>query len=209
MGRTSSRPLVVAALVASATLALTACGTPPWESAATGPATRSPGAADASASASASSRAVATPSARPGGDLADGALSRTVRAGDLVVDIRYWSTLPLRDWTPGSAKPLSLSVSTRGGSGVRLVRAAVQSSALAQDGGDLPPSGQPDAQTDSSGFAVSRPGSWSGTFVIGPTDERASTLRVVLTLVFTEGAGGSRTQQTATDVLSVDLSTAG
>lgn len=204
MGRTSSRPLVVAALVASGALALTACGTPPWESAATERATRSPGAADASATSS----AVATPSARPGGDLADGALSRTVRAGDLVVDIRYWSTLPLRDWTAGSAKPLSLSVSTRGGSDVRLVRAAVQSSALARDGGDLPTSGQPDAQTDSSGFAVSRPSSWSGTFVLGPADERASTLRVVVTLVFTEGAGSSRTQQTATDVLSVDLATA-
>ncbi len=210
MRRTSSRPFLVAAVVTTGALALTACGTPPWESAATDRATRDPGRASASASASGSpSTAASTPSARPGGDLVDGALSRTVRAGDLVVGVRYWSTLPLQDWTAGSAKPLSMSVSSRGGSDVRLVRAAVETSALARDGSDLPPGGQPGAQTDPSGFAVSRPQSWSGTFVLGPTDDRTATMRVVVTLVFAEGSGGSRTQQTATDVLSIDLPTEG
>lgn len=44
-------------------------------------------------------------------DLAAGATTHTVQAGDAAISIRYWSTLPMDQWTPeAAAKPISLSV---------------------------------------------------------------------------------------------------
>lgn len=201
------------ALVVVTGLLLSGCGTPPWETA-------------ASASASASARSTpqrssgsATPapteSVAVGGDLAAGAVSRTLAAGDLSVDVRYWSTLPMDEWTPGADKPLSMSVTTRGGgsdSEVRLVRAAVAVSYRDGSGADVTAAASPAEQSDSQGYAVVTPQSWSGTFVLGAAPERAARLRAVVTLVLTEtpvGTGGATAQQTATDTLSVDLARAG
>ncbi len=158
-----------------------------------------------------------TPSATPsavGGDLASGAASRTLQAGDLTVDVRYWSTLPMDEWTPGADKPLSMSVTTRSGGDaeVRLVRAAVAVSYRTGSGADVASDGSPAEQADGQGFAVAAPQSWSGTFVLGAAPAEAARLRAIVTLVFTEttaGSGGATAQQTATDTLSIDLAPAG
>ncbi|RDI02123.1 hypothetical protein DEU32_10126 [Curtobacterium sp. AG1037] len=214
---TTGRPVVaraaaVSALAVGAVLVLAGCGTPPWEVAASASAS-----ASGAPSASASGAPSRTPSAKPsavGGDLASGAASRTLQAGDLTVDVRYWSTLPMDEWTPGADKPLSMSVTTRSGGDaeVRLVRAAVAVSYRTGSGADVASDGSPAEQADGQGYAVAAPQSWSGTFVLGAAPAEAARLRAIVTLVFTEttaGSGGATAQQTATDTLSIDLAPAG
>ncbi len=166
MGR-AARPCRRSALAVGAVLVLAGCGTPPWEVAASASASASGGTVRVGVRAP--SRAPsATPSA-VGGDLASGAASRTLQAGDLTVDVRYWSTLPMDEWTPGADKPLSMSVTTRSGGDaeVRLVRAAVAVSYRTGSGADVASDGSPAEQADGQGFAVAAPQSWSGTFVLG------------------------------------------
>lgn len=213
MGRpVVARAAAVSALAVGAVLVLAGCGTPPWEVAASASAS-----ASGAPSASASGAPSRTPSAKPsavGGDLASGAASRTLQAGDLTVDVRYWSTLPMDEWTPGADKPLSMSVTTRSGGDaeVRLVRAAVAVSYRTGSGADVASDGSPAEQADGQGYAVAAPQSWSGTFVLGAAPAEAARLRAIVTLVFTEttaGSGGATAQQTATDTLSIDLAPAG
>ncbi|QKS19940.1 hypothetical protein HUN58_12045 [Curtobacterium sp. Csp1] len=207
-----ARAAAVSALAVGAVLVLAGCGTPPWEVAASASAS-----ASGAPSASASGAPSRTPSAKPsavGGDLASGAASRTLQAGDLTVDVRYWSTLPMDEWTPGADKPLSMSVTTRSGGDaeVRLVRAAVAVSYRTGSGADVASDGSPAEQADGQGYAVAAPQSWSGTFVLGAAPAEAARLRAIVTLVFTEttaGSGGATAQQTATDTLSIDLAPAG
>lgn len=213
MGRSVvARAAAVSALAVGAVLVLAGCGTPPWEVAASASASAS-GAPSASGSGAPSRTPSATPSA-VGGDLASGAASRTLQAGDLTVDVRYWSTLPMDEWTPGADKPLSMSVTTRSGGDaeVRLVRAAVAVSYRTGSGADVASDGSPAEQADGQGYAVAAPQSWSGTFVLGAAPAEAARLRAIVTLVFTEttaGNGGATAQQTATDTLSIDLAPAG
>lgn len=207
-----ARAAAVSALAVGAVLVLAGCGTPPWEVAASASASAS-GAPSASGSGAPSRAPSATPSA-VGGDLASGAASRTLQAGDLTVDVRYWSTLPMDEWTPGADKPLSMSVTTRSGGDaeVRLVRAAVAVSYRTGSGADVASDGSPAEQADGQGYAVAAPQSWSGTFVLGAAPAEAARLRAIVTLVFTEttaGSGGATAQQTATDTLSIDLAPAG
>ncbi|WP_144802711.1 hypothetical protein [Curtobacterium sp. BH-2-1-1] len=207
-----ARAAAVSALAVGAVLVLAGCGTPPWEVAASASASAS-GAPSASGSGAPSRAPSATPSA-VGGDLASGAASRTLQAGDLTVDVRYWSTLPMDEWTPGADKPLSMSVTTRSGGDaeVRLVRAAVAVSYRTASGADVASDGSPAEQADGQGYAVAAPQSWSGTFVLGAAPAEAARLRAIVTLVFTEttaGSGGATAQQTATDTLSIDLAPAG
>lgn len=211
-----ARAAAVSALAVGAVLVLAGCGTPPWEVAASASASGSPS-ASGSSSVSGSGTPSRTPSATSatvGGDLASGAASRTLQAGDLTVDVRYWSTLPMDEWTPGADKPLSMSVTTRSGGDaeVRLVRAAVAVSYRTGSGADVASDGSPAEQADGQGFAVAAPQSWSGTFVLGAAPAEAARLRAIVTLVFTEttaGSGGATAQQTATDTLSIDLAPAG
>ncbi|WIJ46039.1 hypothetical protein [Curtobacterium citreum] len=207
-----ARAAAVSALAVGAVFVLAGCGTPPWEVTASASASAS-GAPSASGSGAPSRAPSATPSA-VGGDLASGAASRTLQAGDLTVDVRYWSTLPMDEWTPGADKPLSMSVTTRSGGDaeVRLVRAAVAVSYRTGSGADVASDGSPAEQADGQGFAVAAPQSWSGTFVLGAAPAEAARLRAIVTLVFTEttaGNGGATAQQTATDTLSIDLAPAG
>ncbi|GAA3333558.1 hypothetical protein HP467_17835 [Curtobacterium albidum] len=211
-GSVVGRAAAVSALAVGAVLVLAGCGTPPWEVAASASASAS-GAPSASGSGAPSRAPSATPSA-VGGDLASGAASRTLQAGDLTVDVRYWSTLPMDEWTPGGDKPLSMSVTTRSGGDaeVRLVRAAVAVSYRTASGADVASDGSPAEQADGQGYAVAAPQSWSGTFVLGAAPAEAARLRAIVTLVFTEttaGNGGATAQQTATDTLSIDLAPAG
>ncbi len=206
-----ARAAAVSALAVGAVLVLAGCGTPPWEVAASASASAS-GSPSASGSGAPSRAPSATPSA-VGGDLASGAASRTLQAGDLTVDVRYWSTLPMDEWTPGADKPLSMSVTTRSGGDaeVRLVRAAVAVSYRTASGADVASDGSPAEQADGQGYAVAAPQSWSGTFVLGSAPAEAARLRAIVTLVFTEttaGSGGATAQQTATDTLSIDLAPA-
>ncbi|WP_144762819.1 hypothetical protein [Curtobacterium sp. 9128] len=204
---TTGRAVALLALATGAALTLSGCGTPPWETAASGSAT-----ASSSPSTRASSRPSPSSTSDPvGGDLATGATSRTLQAGDLTVDVRYWSTLPMDEWTPGADKPLSMSVTTSGGgSDVRLVRAAVDVSYRSRSGADVAADASPAEQANGQGYAVQAPQSWSGTFVLGAAPADAARLRAIVTLVFTESSGTSGTaQQTATDTLSVDLPRAG
>lgn len=203
--RDALRRAVVVVGVAALGLGLTACGTPPWQTAASASAT--------DGSSPTRSRSVTPSPTAPvvGGDLAGGAASRTLQAGDLRVDVRYWSTVPMDEWTPGSDKPLSMSVTTTGspsGTTVRLVRAAVDVSYRSRQGGDVAAGGSPAEQASGEGFAVAAPQSWSGTFVIGAAPADAARMRATVTLVLTEAAGGATAQQTATDSLTIDLAPA-
>ena len=199
----------------AAVLLLSGCGTPPWEAAQPSGSATTSATPTASSGPSASSGPTASssgPAADPtaaavGGDLSRGALSRELRAGDLTVSVRYWSTVPMDRWTPGADKPLSMSVTAESSAGSEavLVSATVDVSARDASGADLPDDLDPLRATSGTGFAVTTPQSWSNTFVIDALPERTRDLQALVTLVFRESSDGAVVQQATTDVLDVRL----
>ncbi len=120
----TARAVAVAALA----LALGACGTPPWEDPSLGGTAPEPttAARPTPTTSKATAKAAPTPSVRPRpaaqtsrvpevvDDLASGSAQRVLRAGPAQVRVKYWSTLPLDEWTDGSTKPLTASLTAKG-----------------------------------------------------------------------------------------------
>ena len=95
-------------VLAGATIALllAGCGTEPGTSA---------GGATSTATRATSNSVSATPRPSVVNQLANGATTHTATSGDATISIRYWSTLPMNQWTAATAsKPVSLSITATG-----------------------------------------------------------------------------------------------
>ncbi len=109
-------------------LAAAGCGTPPWQ---------------ASTSPTPTVTASATPAPSASNDLARGSLKRSLTAGAAKLEVNYWSTLDLAQWTPELPKPLNIVVSGTlqgGAKGQQVFLSAVRVATIAT--GALPPPGR-------------------------------------------------------------------
>ena len=188
-----------AAAALAAGLALSACGTPPWESGSTAAPTPSP-------------TASVVPTPVPN-DLSSGSTQRTLQAGAVGATIDYWSTLTMDKWTSDALKPVELSMVTTitpdDGQKVYLQRATMVPIPGTADGDLAPLEAQVDAASVSPGYLVLSPYSYSQTFTVGPVPAEATHVTLQFTydlLVQTTPTSSEYAKHTASDVLTVALS---
>ena len=193
----SMRAIAAIAGAAALVLGLAACGTPPWEQ-------------------SGGSGGGATPSAAPSkivvvhNDLQSGSTKRTLQAGDIKLDVSYFSTLDIGQWYATADKPLSLSASatlgTDQGQAVYLNKVTVSTTVQGPGGALATPAVLTDQSSVPPGYFVKTPYSYSQTFVIPPLDKRATsaTLSIVYELLLqTTPEASTYSKQTASDTITV------
>lgn len=195
------RPLRAAALLAaSAALAvgLAACGTPPWEQ---------PGAAGGTTPTPTPSRIVPVHN-----DLQTGSTKRSLKAGDITLDVDYYSTLDIGQWYSDADKPLSFSATASLGSdqgqSVYLSRVTISTTVQGPKGALAAPPQISDQASVSPGYFVKAPYSYGETFVIPPVDKSATsvTFSIVYELLLqTTPTSDTYSKQTASDTLTVAL----
>lgn len=215
---TARRPFRPAALLAAGVLlALTACGTAPWDDPAT---TGTTAAADATPTDEASATPTPEPEPTPvetiqvvPNDLAAGNAQRTLTAGAASLGVTYWSTLSMDQWVAGASKPLSLSISGSlvpdDGQGLYLSRVSLSADVKDADGDALPsPAVVTDDASVEPGYAITAPYSYNQTFVVPPVDDRAVSVTFTLTyevLVQTTPTSEDYAKQSAVDTLTVAI----
>ncbi len=196
--------MIAAVLIA---VLLAGCGVPPWEQ--SGPA--SPGPTGVSPTPSAPpSPSVSAPDVR--NDLAKGSLKRRLTAGGVALEVTYYSTLSLQQWTPAASKPLTVSVSGRFPNGSKQdiflgeveVRVDVTGPA-----GPLPgPEPLTDQASVSPGYLIRSPNAYSQVFTIPALPEQAQALTLNVTYqVLAPTAPGAKTfsKQSTNDSLTIAL----
>jgi len=197
MARTTRAVAVIAAAAAVA-LGLAACGTPPWQQ----------GGSDDGGSASPTpSRIVVVHN-----DLATGSVKRTLQAGDIKLDINYYSSLDIGKWYPSADKPLSLSATASLGSdqgqAVYLNKVTVSTTVQGPKGALPSPAAQTDAASVQPGYFVKTPYAYGPTFIIPPVDKRATSITISLVyelLLQTTPTSASYAKESASDTLTIAL----
>ncbi|NHI17600.1 hypothetical protein [Microbacterium excoecariae] len=204
MGRRHGAAIAILALAAG----LSGCGSAPW--AAPGQtAAPTPTAERTFGQGTTAAEPAATPSAAPvASDLAAGSLARTLTAGAVQIDVTYWSDLAMDEWTAGSPKPLSLSLTASidpdDGQGVYLQRASVAVQTATGESGAT----AEDTATESPGYLIGAPYSYSQAFALGAVPEGTASITVSLRyelLVQTTPTSDEYAKQTATDTLTIAL----
>jgi hypothetical protein len=197
MTRTATR-LLAGGLVLAVTLALTACGTPPWEQAGAGGSTPKPTSTDKITTVI--------------NELAAGTTKHQLTAGDIGLDVTYFSTLDMGQWNPGADKPISISMTATltndEGQQVYLSRLGLSVAVYGADGVLTAPARLNDTSTVSPGYLVKAPYSYSQTFILPAVDPAATYVKLSLTyelLLQTTPTSASYAKQTATDTLTVAI----
>ncbi len=197
MARTT-RAIAVIATAAAIALGLAACGTPPWEQGGSG--------GGSSASPEPSKIVVVH------NDLETGSTKRTLQAGDIKLDVTYYSTLDMGQWYATADKPLSLTATadlgTDQGQAVYLSKVTISTTVQGPKGALGPAPSQTDQPGVAPGYFVKTPYSYGQTFVIPPVDKTATsvTLSIVYDLLLqTTPTSSSYAKQTASDTITVTL----
>ncbi|KAA9153590.1 hypothetical protein F6B41_00445 [Microbacterium lushaniae] len=182
-------------------MSLTACGPAPWAG----------GAAGTSAPPSPTRTAAVVPQPVPN-DLSSGSTERSLQAGAVAAAANYWSTLSMDQWTPAALKPISLSMTTTvtpdDGKQVGLQRVSMIA-VPANPTETFPPlAAQVDQSTQTAGYPVLAPYSYSQTFNIGEVPQAATHVTLQFTyefLVQTTPTSAEYAKQTTTDTLRVAI----
>lgn len=198
--RRAPKPAVLA-LTLGLSVAAAGCGTPPWETGASASATPTP---------SVSSTATPTPIAN---DLAKGSLKRTLKAGAASLEVNYWSTLDLGQWTPQAGKPLNVVVSStlQGGAKgqqVFLTSVRVATTAAVADGTTRELDAVDDTASVAPGYLISKPNSYQQVLTLPAAPEGSTALRITLTyelLIQSAPKAETYLRQATTDTLQVPL----
>jgi hypothetical protein len=190
-----------AGLALAATLALSACGTPPWTE---------PG-ADGS---------TPTPTPKPTAaeittvvnELANGSTQHLLSAGDITLTVDYFSTLSMDEWKADANKPLSISMTANlghdDGQRVYLSQMNVLVAVYGPDGALTSPAALADRATVNPGYLVKAPYSYSQTFVLPPVESGATYVTLSITyelLLQTTPTSSEYAKQTASDTLTVAI----
>jgi hypothetical protein len=201
MTRTTTRVFAGALLLATS-LALTACGTPPWEQAGTS-------GSDSSSTPKPTSSGQITTVVN---ELAAGSTKHELTAGDIGLAVDYFSTLNMAEWTADADKPLSISMSgtlgTDDGQSVYLSRLGVSVAVYGPDGILPGPDALNDSATVAPGYLVKAPYSYSQTFILPPVDSAATYVKLSLTyelLLQTTPTSAAYAKQTASDTLTIAI----
>jgi hypothetical protein len=202
VGSNRRRTVGAGALVLTAALLMTGCGTPPW-------AVGSSDAPEVSASPSAPQSAAPQPVPN---DLSSGSTERKIQAGSVAADVNYWSTLSMDRWTATALKPIQLSMVTtvtpNDGQQVYLQRASMIAVPGNATESFAPLTAQVDQSTVSPGYPVLDPYSYSQTFNVGEVPDGATFVTLQFTyeyLVQTTPTSSEYAKQTATDTLTVAI----
>lgn len=210
--RSGSRHAVRAAAASSlalvAAIALSACGTAPWDQSRFN---------TSSATASPTARPTAPPTITPVvNELASGSARHTLQAGDIALTIDYYSTLSMDQWTAEANKPLTFSLTgalgTDDGQSFYLSRVTLTPGV---DGplGSLPaPAPLTDQASVPPGYYVKSPYSYSQTFILPALDPAATSITVSFTyeiLLQTAPGSGDYAKQTASDQLTIAIAQPG
>jgi hypothetical protein len=194
----TTRAIAVIAGAAALALGLAACGTPPWEQ---------QGASGGSTPSASPSRIVVVHN-----DLATGSAKRTLKAGDVTLDVTYYSNLDIGKWTPGADKPLSLSASASLGSdqgqAVYLSKVTVSTTVQGPKGSLPSPAAQSDDASVQPGYFVKSPYSYGPTFIIPPVDASATSITISIVyelLLQTTPTSTSYAKESASDTLTIAL----
>lgn len=198
MTTTTRTKLIAGAVLLAASLALTACGTPPWEQ---------PGAGGSAPKPTSTGKITTVVN-----ELAAGTAKHQLTAGNIGLDVTYFSTLDMGQWTAGADKPLSVSMTANltgdEGQAVYLSRLGLSVSVYGPDGVLSAPAPVNDTSTVSPGYLVKAPYSYSQTFVLPALDPAATYAKLSLTyelLLQTTPTSAEYAKQTATDTLTVGL----
>jgi hypothetical protein len=189
-------------LLLAATLALTACGTPPWEQA---------GASGGSTPKPSSTNKITTVI----NELAAGSTKHQLTAGNIGLDVTYFSTLNMGDWTADADKPISISMTAAltndEGQAIYLSRLGLSVAVYGPDGVLTAPAPLNDTSTVSPGYLVKTPYSYSQTFILPAVDAAATYVKLSLTyelLLQTTPTSAEYAKQTASDNLTIAIAAA-
>jgi len=198
---TTKTRIVAGALLLAATLALTACGTPPWEQ---------PGAGGSTPKPSSTNKITTVIN-----ELAAGSTKHQLTAGNIGLDVTYFSTLNMGDWTADADKPISISMTAAltndEGQAVYLSRLGLSVAVYGPDGVLTAPAPLNDTSTVSPGYLVKAPYSYSQTFILPAVDHAATYVKLSLTyelLLQTTPTSSEYAKQTASDNLTIAIAAA-
>jgi hypothetical protein len=198
------RITALAALALTGVVALSGCGTAPWDQSrfSTTTPTSSP---------------TKTPTAAPTitpvvNELATGSAQHQLQAGDITLTIDYYSTLSMDEWTAEANKPITFSLSgklgTDDGQSFYLSRVSV-TPAVNGPAGSLPaPAAITDQSSVTPGYYIKGPYSYSQTFILPAFDPAATSVTLSFTyeiLLQTAPASGDYAKQTASDQITVAI----
>lgn len=191
----STLPLAAVAVLA---LATAGCGTPPWQTASPSP------------TATATASTTPTPVAN---DLAAGSLKRSLKAGAASVELTYWSTLDLRQWTPDVPKPLNVvaSAALQGGAkGQQTFLSAVRvaTTAITADGTPKALDAVDDTASVAPGYLISKPNSYQQVLTLPAAPAGSTAVRITLTyelLIQSAPKAETYLRQATSDTIQVPL----
>jgi len=194
-----SRRLAGAALAAVVAVTLSACGTPPWEDAATPAPTATP-------------KPTSTEITTVVNELANGSTKHQLTAGSIGLAVDYFSTLSMDQWTADANKPLSISmiasITNDEKQAVYLSNMTLLVSVYGPDGKLDGPPELADRATVNPGYLVKTPYSYSQTFNLPAVDPAATYVQLSLTyelLLQSTPTSSQYAKQTASDTLTIAI----
>lgn len=197
-----SAALARAVLIGVVLISVGGCSQAPWKA-------PEPGRSAHSASPTPSTSVSATADRN---DLSKGSAARTLKTGDVSVAVKYWSSLPVEQWTADVVKPLNVSVSAtmddKSKKKIYLSKVTVYPTIEGADEAGDPPPPLVDEATVKPGYVITSPYSYGQLFAVPPL--AAGTTRLMLTinyeiLVQTTPTSKSYAKQAASDVLMIAI----
>lgn len=205
--RRAARGVLGGGLALAATLALSACGTAPWDQ----PGFNTDAAATSSATPTSTPTAPATITPVIN-ELASGSARHQLQAGDIALTINYYSTLAMDEWTAEANKPLTFSLSgvlgTDQGQSFYLSRVTLTPAVSGPDGPLPAPSPITDQASVAPGYYIKDPYSYSQTFILPALDPAATSVTLSFTyeiLLQTAPTSSDYSKQTASDQLTIAI----
>lgn len=129
--------------------------------------------------------------------LASGATTHTATSGDATISIRYWSTLPMNQWTASTAaKPVSLSITA---TGTRVPTYVAAFTATYTPTGGTATQFYSDTAATAPGYAIRTPMSYQPVLTIPAMEGKPAgvTLQIQLKLI----TGANRAYYSRSDVV--------
>ena len=190
--------MAIAAATLGLAIAATGCGTPPWQ---------------ASTSPTPTATASVTPAPSASNDLARGSLKRSLTAGAAKLDVNYWSTLDLAQWTPGVPKPLNLVLSGTlqgGAKGQQMFLSAVRVATIATGADGTPHilDAADDVASVAPGYLISKPSSYQQVLTLPAAPADSTALKITLTyelLIQSQPKSDAFLRQATSDTIEVPL----
>jgi hypothetical protein len=145
-------------------------------------------------------------------DLAGGSATHTLGSGAISLQVKYWSDLPMNQWTAGASKPLNISATAtlNGDQGQAVYLSQVTATPVVTDGAKVlkAPAAFIDTASVSPGYLVKTPYSYTQTFTIPALDSRATAITLNFNyalLLQSTPTSGAYAKQSASDQITIAI----